>query len=98
MNAIYSVQGNYIASNEAGVSDGDRPLTYFPASALPVDPVARFADLFLVRPRWKEDEILPFLNDIAIDKKDRDKLLLKYCRATAEAGSVWYTARVQYNG
>jgi len=90
--------GNYVTLNEAGVPGGDRPLIYFPVSALPVDPVARFADLFLLRPRWKGDEILPFLNDIAVNTKDRDKLLLKHCRSTIEAGTVWYTSRTQYNG
>ena len=73
-------------------------LTYFPASALPVEPAARFADLFLARPRWKGEEIAPFLTDIAVNTKERDKLLLKYCRTITESGSVWYTVRMQYNG
>lgn len=90
------LSGNYIKSNENSVSECT-VLTYFPASTLPADPAARFADLFLARPRWKGDEISPFLNDIAVDKKERDKLLLKYCRAITEAGSVWYTSRAQYN-
>ncbi|KIL68044.1 hypothetical protein M378DRAFT_191067 [Amanita muscaria Koide BX008] len=90
------LSGNYIKSNENSVSECTM-LTYFPASALSADPAARFAHLFLARPRWKGDEISPFLNDIAVDKKERDKLLLKYCRAIIEAGSVWYTSRAQYN-
>ena len=73
-------------------------LSYFPASDLPTEAAARFSDLFLTRPRWKVDEISPFLSEIAVDSKERDKLLLKYCRAVNEAGVIWYTARAQYNG
>ncbi|KAK2466266.1 hypothetical protein APHAL10511_001908 [Amanita phalloides] len=87
------LSGNCITSTELGST----MLSYFPASALPAEPAARFADLFLVRPRWKGEEISPFLTDIAINVKERDKLLLKYCRAITDSGVVWYTARTQYN-
>lgn len=77
----------------------NRSLLYFPASELSTDPATRFADLFLTRPRWSSDDITPFLVDLAISKKDRDKLLLKYARAikNGDAGT-FYTARVQYTG
>lgn len=70
-------------------------LLYFPASALPTDPASRFADLFLTRARWKADEITPFLVDIVVDNKDRDKLLLKYARTITDAEGVWYTTRAK---
>ena len=73
-------------------------LTYFPSSELPVDPGARFAELFLARPRWKADEIAPFLADIAVDTKERDKLLLKHARAVTDPQGIWYTARAKYGG
>lgn len=73
-------------------------LTYFPASSLPVDAASRFADLFLTRSRWKGEDISPFLADIAINSKERDKLLLKFARGTTDAQGVWYTARAQHNG
>jgi sister chromatid cohesion protein DCC1 len=73
-------------------------LTYFAASTLPVDPAARFNDLFLTRSRWTGQEIAPFLADIAVDSKDRDKLLLKFARATTDASGVWYTARTKNKG
>ncbi|KAI0644549.1 sister chromatid cohesion protein Dcc1 [Trametes meyenii] len=91
------LSGNFLTSIEA-LSDPPVPLlTYFPCSALPVDPGARFAELFLVRPRWKAEEITPFLSDIAVDGKERDNLLLKHARAITEPGGVWYTARAKYN-
>ncbi|KAJ2936934.1 hypothetical protein H1R20_g177, partial [Candolleomyces eurysporus] len=90
------IAGNYL-ERSSGITDKDT-LSYFPASDLPTEPAARFSDLFLTRPRWKVEEISPFLSEIAVDSKERDKLLLKYCRAVNEAGVVWYTARAQYNG
>ncbi|KAJ3570205.1 hypothetical protein NP233_g4564 [Leucocoprinus birnbaumii] len=88
------LSGNYLVST---IDDTDR-LTYFPSSELPMDPAQRFADLFLTRQRWKGDDIAPFLGEIAVNSKERDKLLLKYCRATTDSQGVWYTSRTQYNG
>jgi sister chromatid cohesion protein DCC1 len=76
----------------------EEKIKYYPRSALPLDSVARFGALFSIRERWKAEEIEPFLTDIAIDSKERDKLLLKYGRALTDAGVVWYTARAKYNG
>jgi sister chromatid cohesion protein DCC1 len=86
-------KGNYLAS----ASDAEL-LSYFPASALSIDAAPRFADLFLTRSKWKAEEISPFLTDIAIDSKERDKLLLKFARTTTDAQGVWYTTRAQFNG
>ncbi|KAF8351391.1 hypothetical protein F5887DRAFT_1194907 [Amanita rubescens] len=88
------LSGNFIASNQ----QGSTVLTYFPASELPPEPAARFTDLFLARPRWTEEDISPFLADIAVNVKERDKLLLKYCRTVTDSGSILYTARTQYSG
>jgi len=90
------LEGDYLESELFG-SDLTT-LKYFPVSALPVDPTARFSDLFLTRSKWKGEEIAPFLADIAVNSKERDKLLLKYCRTVTEPQGVRYTARTQYNG
>ncbi|KAJ7179056.1 sister chromatid cohesion protein Dcc1 [Mycena filopes] len=89
--ALPLLSGNYLVSS-GPMGNGDL-LTYFPSSALPVDPPNRFIDLFLTRPRWKADEIGPFLSDIAVNTKERDKLLLKYTRATTDSQGVWYTKK-----
>lgn len=91
-------QGNYLTSIDSLSTPPKTLLTYFPSSELPVDPGARFAELFLARPRWKTDEIAPFLADIAVDAKERDKLLLKHARALTDAEGIWYTGRAKYNG
>lgn len=87
-------KGNFIVSRPLGNS----LLTYLPASTLPAEPAARFANLFLARPRWTGEDISPFLEDIAVNAKERDKLLLKYCRTVTDSGSIWYMARTQYSG
>ncbi|KAJ3710472.1 sister chromatid cohesion protein Dcc1 [Lentinula raphanica] len=89
--------GNYIVVPASPYSDR-QVVKYFPISSLPVDPAQRFADLFLTRSRWKNEDIVPFLSDIAVNSKERDKMLLKYARATTDADGVWYTSRAQYNG
>ncbi|KAH9944705.1 sister chromatid cohesion protein Dcc1 [Amylocystis lapponica] len=92
------LSGNYLINFDT-LQDPPLPLvTYFPCSSLPIDPAARFADLFLTRARWKAEEIEPYLTDIAVDRKERDKLLLKFARAVTNAEGVWYTARAKYNG
>ncbi|KAF8897615.1 sister chromatid cohesion protein Dcc1 [Infundibulicybe gibba] len=73
-------------------------LVYFPASDLPTVPAARFGHLFRTRARWSGEDIAPFLADIAVDSKDRDRLLLKFARATTDKDGAWYTARAQYVG
>lgn len=86
------MQGNYLSNTTANGVE----LRFFPSTALPADPAARFADLFLTRPRWSAEDIVPFLKSIAVDTKERDKLLLKYGRPVTENGTVWYTARTTH--
>ncbi|KAG1829115.1 sister chromatid cohesion protein Dcc1 [Suillus variegatus] len=89
------LSGDYLR-NLSSIGE-EATLTYFPSSALPVDPAARFVELFLTRQRWKHEEIQHFLLDIAVNSKERDKLLLKHARALTDTEGVWYTARVSYN-
>ncbi|KAI0356391.1 hypothetical protein OH77DRAFT_1589352 [Trametes cingulata] len=93
------LSGNYLTSTStSALTSPPVPLlTYFPSSALPNDPAARFAELFLARPRWQADEIAPFLADVAVDAKERDRLLLKHARAITDPEGIWYTARAKYN-
>jgi sister chromatid cohesion protein DCC1 len=70
-------------------------LSYFPCTELPSDPVTRFADLFLTRARWKAEDIVPYLSDIAVDRKDLDKLLLRYARALTDKDGLWYMPRAR---
>ncbi|KAF9495387.1 hypothetical protein BDN71DRAFT_1447540 [Pleurotus eryngii] len=93
------LSGNVLLSASTMSAYGDDATTtlqYFPASQLPTDPPARFAELFLTRTRWRTDDITPFLSDIAVNTKDRDRLLLKYARAVNDKDGIWYTARAQY--
>lgn len=91
-------QGNFLTSIDSLSEPPKTLLTFFPAAELPVDPGARFAELFLARPRWQMEEIAPFLADISVDAKERDRLLLKHARAVTDPDGIWYTARAKYNG
>lgn len=72
-------------------------LQWFPRTDLPSDPLSRFNDLFLVRPKWKAEDMGPFLEDITVDKKEREKFLLKFTRAsTDDKGNKYYTARANH--
>jgi sister chromatid cohesion protein DCC1 len=90
---IIGHQGNYLCTPSSVTSS--MVLSYFPCAELPTDPATRFADLFLTRARWKAEDIIPYVSDIAVDAKDLDKLLLKYARALTEKGSLWYTGRTR---
>lgn len=46
---------------------------------------------------WKGSELTPFLQDIAVEKKERDRLLMKFTRTTTDAsGTVWFSSRAKY--
>lgn len=72
-------------------------LQWFPRTDLPSDPLSRFNDLFLVRPKWKAEDMEPFLEDLAVDKKEREKFLMKFTRASADdKENRYYTARANH--
>ena len=67
----------------------------FPVHALPLHPPTRFADLFLTRPRWRPEEIIPFLRGLMRDgdTKERDKLVAKFVRVVREKEGTWWYPR-----
>jgi len=90
---ISLLSGNYLVSIKPQSHPPSNQLTFFPSSELPLEPLARFGDLFLTQSRWRAEEIAPFLDDIAIDRKERDKLLLKYARGLTTPDGTYYTSR-----
>ena len=47
-----------------------------------------------MKPRWKAQDILPFLDDTVANAKERDKLLMKVTRSIVDKeGIVWYTTK-----
>ena len=69
-------------------------MSYYPSSELPAAAAERFAELFLVQAKWKREDIMSFLTDIAFDEKEKDKLLMKFARGTKDkGGEMWYTTR-----
>ncbi|KAH9940455.1 sister chromatid cohesion protein Dcc1 [Epithele typhae] len=96
--ALNLLSGNFLTSMDTLATPPMPQVTYYSASALPIEPGARFAELFVARARWRASDIAPFLADIAVDSKERDKLLLKHARAVTDKDGVWYTARAKYGG
>ncbi|PJF20117.1 Sister chromatid cohesion protein DCC1 [Paramicrosporidium saccamoebae] len=64
-------------------------LAYFPASRLPLEPEARFARLFEVRPRWELTEIEPFVEGAAraLEVELLD-LLVKHARISTTPNGI----------
>lgn len=58
-----------------------RTIQYYPKSLLPLDPAPRFQELFLTRSQWFLEELEPFIEDLSVDPKRREALLLRYARA-----------------
>lgn len=56
-------------------------IQHFDASNLPLDPSLRLQHLFQKREQWTLEDLSPFLDEIAIDSKKRDSILLKYARS-----------------
>lgn len=69
-------------------------LKYFPNHILlSMDAKSRFEYLFKARSKWTQDEIVPYIEDLATDKKKLDAMLLKYARASGEKNHITYTSR-----
>ncbi|KAG9057029.1 hypothetical protein FS842_008863 [Serendipita sp. 407] len=87
------LRGNYLLHPGSSVRD-EHMVTFFNRAELSTDPLTRFNELFLTRQKWLEGDIIAFIEDLGVDKKDCDRLLLKFARRSADrGGSVYYTSR-----
>ncbi|KAG2180468.1 hypothetical protein INT44_003472 [Umbelopsis vinacea] len=92
------LRGLYIKtpkSRSSGESLSNWLISYFPLSELPADPAGRFSHLFLEQKQWVPEDILPFIEDLAPDKKKLDALLLKFTRSQKLDGRVVYGSRIK---
>lgn len=97
------LRGLYIefpAPPTPSTSNVPRTIQYYPKSLLPLDPAPRFQELFLTRSQWYLDELEPFIEDLSVDSKRREALLLRYARAKKvkldKDEVTVYSARVRY--
>jgi len=58
---------------------------HFPESNLPEDPGERFNVLFRTRPKWKEKDIVPYLENLLAPGQKLSSLFLKYARCSTDA-------------
>lgn len=90
------LRGLYIVSERVVTQQRRQQyITYFPVNELPTDPAQRFARLFTEKKRWTEQEIVPYLEDLAPDAKKRDALLLKYTRTQRDHGTLYYGTKIK---
>ncbi|KAK4049892.1 Ctf8p and Ctf18p associating protein [Microbotryomycetes sp. JL221] len=73
-------------------------ITYLPPTRLSSDPSTRFQELFSIKQRWKDTDMILFLKDLTTgDKKKLDGLILKFVRKVKatdkEGGGTVWTAR-----
>jgi sister chromatid cohesion protein DCC1 len=90
-------QGNYLLDDPplSALINPSKTITYFPLHALPLHAPTRFADLFLTRQRWRPEDMTPFLRGLTRDgdKKERDKLIVKFVRVVKDKDGVWWHPR-----
>ncbi|KAI7898757.1 uncharacterized protein BX663DRAFT_229638 [Cokeromyces recurvatus] len=89
------LEGLYIIHERFKLQTTEKYVQYFPISELSTDPPQRFAALFAEKPLWRSEEIIPFLKDLAPEKKDQDHLLLKFARVHREKNMVLYGSRIK---
>ncbi|KAI8982349.1 sister chromatid cohesion protein Dcc1 [Mycotypha africana] len=88
------IEGLYKLTEITKVQKVEQHISYFPVSALPMDPARRFAVLFGAKEFWSAEEITPFLSDLAPKSKERENLLLKFARMRKENDKVLYASRI----
>ncbi|KAJ3010442.1 UNVERIFIED_CONTAM: hypothetical protein HDU68_002131 [Siphonaria sp. JEL0065] len=68
-------------------------IKYFPKSKLPPIAKDRLDQLFQVRRKWSSHDIMPYIKDLAENKKKLDLMLLKYTRLSKVGETVYYSSR-----
>ena len=75
-------------------------IQYLPLSSLSPEPADRFAHLFALRPRWRDRDMMPFLEDLTGERKKLEALVLKFVRKVKVPGPgqgwVEWTSRNQF--
>jgi sister chromatid cohesion protein DCC1 len=71
-------------------------IQHYPVTELSSNPPQRFAALFSVKTLWTNDDITPFLIDLAPTPKERDGLLLKFTRRHKTSNNqILYGSRIK---
>ena len=74
--------------------DAPPTVRYFPERELSPHPGTRFKELFAVRPRWRLEDLTPFITPLVGPSQSKDDLLLSHTRSTAMPdGTRLFSAR-----
>jgi sister chromatid cohesion protein DCC1 len=99
LNLADAEQGNYLLTPVpiSFTSTASAPLiSAFFVHTLSTDPATRFGDLFLTRPKWRPEDMKPFLHGLTPDgdQKGMDRMIVKFVRVVKESnGGVWWHPR-----
>ncbi|XP_065843261.1 sister chromatid cohesion protein DCC1-like isoform X2 [Oscarella lobularis] len=67
---------------------------HYAARDLPRNATQRFATLFKTKPKWRLEDLEPYISDLASDKQSMNALLLKYARtSTDNRGGKLYNSK-----
>ncbi|KAI9010494.1 sister chromatid cohesion protein Dcc1 [Phycomyces nitens] len=89
------LKGLCICNERVAVHQNQIYVSYFPVAELSTDPAQRFASLFAEKKLWSVDEIRPYIEDLASDRKKQESLLLKFTRIQKTKGKVFHGSRVK---
>ncbi|CAO3678103.1 unnamed protein product [Rhizopus stolonifer] len=89
------IEGLYVLYESIQMQQKRKQVQYFPVSELSSDITKRFSTLFQVKERWTLEEIVPFLNDVASSKKEKEFLLFKFARVSREDNTMYYKSRIK---
>ncbi|KAI9337564.1 sister chromatid cohesion protein Dcc1 [Obelidium mucronatum] len=84
------LQGLYLLEENSAMNN---EIKYFPKSKLPSIAKDRLEHLFQVRRKWASTDIMPYIQDLAENKKKLDLMLLKYARLSKVGETVYYSSR-----
>ncbi|KXS13395.1 hypothetical protein M427DRAFT_156679 [Gonapodya prolifera JEL478] len=85
------LEGFYVTETAPGRSITH--IHYISKDDLSLEPKDRFQELFARKQRWEEAELLPFIRDLAPDRKKLDVILLKFARVSRTGSTATYTTR-----
>ena len=76
------------------MSSSSPSIWYFPEERLDSQPYDRLVQLFRVKERWTEDEIIPFLSSLETSKVSVNSIMLRFTRSSLDpTGTKYFSLR-----
>jgi len=75
------------------VGSSPQVIWYFPEEELPDTIQDRFAVLFQTKSKWKQEEIMPYVVNVAVSVQNASLLLTKHSRVHTVQGIKYYSSK-----